>query len=758
MILGLLRHEHYEAVANLFFQAFQEDTFYAQYLPDPHTRRELMIQYFSKPLDYCLDNDASMGLWEDGRLIGFILCFDYRKVRNNSEIMDSIFGSNRPNSPFPRMESLIKRMETIPENSLYLLSIAVDQDWRMQGLAEAMLDAVMQRFPRVHLVSDVSNSAILGMYSKRNFAIEQIEPQYYFIHYDPVVPPHTAVFGKTMHLLVPDTAFLVTAGIAFTVLRSRRYLTNCTMDVSCGVPYLIRKAGSVCPVAEIELTYQDFLQYQRIINPSQYDEMMLGDCVLYWNLLPYETEPLFNDALREIIINRQTEWSLIPDVFVAIPMRYQDTTLLKPMPDDFEASQLFKSMDFRARYELGLLVDDASVDDYSGLKKRLKRIYLGKFLLQITGEILIEHENEQVTNVGPAAYVDMFVTVDTLSGCAVLTWYSLSSPFLVSYLLDCISRRQLQILHAGKPENFFSFFSREYGLTKQGKPKTALIIPRDRTCLVPEQLASLLAGETIYQEGEAYGILNDQKIFSAASADYSLGQYNRGYLYAYTTVVVQFYPNWYASIQNRLQEESILMFYMELLLLEEAAIHIANQAMVRLLADKTMEEPVSFLDQVSQIYDEYCKTTDFWSVQANYPSSQRSLDVLRNAFQIQEQLDVLQRSQNQLESVFHVKSDRIDRQSDRKMNASLTVISFLVVFSAWIDGHDYISAWEAELGVANVHLLQRLLFFLVLLIAVFAVLYLLGDKIRGFLQKKLSIVRKILKPNTAKNVTDQNDA
>ena len=56
------------------------------------------------------------------------------------------------------------------------------------------------------------------------------------------------------------------------------------------------------------------------------------------------------------------------------------------------------------------------------------------------------------------------------------------------------------------------------------------------------------------------------------------------------------------------------------------------------------------------------------------------------------------------------------------------------------------------------HLLQRLLFFLVLLIAVFAVLYLLGDRIRGFLRKNLSIVRKILKPNTAKNVTDQNDA
>ena len=99
----------------------------------------------------------------------------------------------------------------------------------------------------------------------------------------------------------------------------------------------------------------------------------------------------------------------------------------------------------------------------------------------------------------------------------------------------------------------------------------------------------------------------------------------------------------------------------------------------------------------------------------------------------------MQRSQSQLESVFHVKSERIDRQATKKMDTSLAVISFLAVFSAWIDGHDYIGTWETELGGGSVHLLQRLLFLLVLFIAVFAAIHLMRDKVKRFLQKRLCL-------------------
>lgn len=735
MILDRLRPEHQESVMDLFCQVFQDDAYYVGLMPDASTRQAKMRLHFSGPIAYCLRENMSLGLWDGGRLIGFLLCFDYQGARGSEEVFENIFGSDRSNAPFQRADALIGEMNRMPGGTLFLLSVAVEPAWRQKGLAESMLDALMRRFPGRPVAGDVSNPLTVGMYEKRNFTVRELSAKYYFVHYDPAVPPHTALFGETMRVLVPETDFLRSFHISFAVSRESRYLSDGEKRVSCGVPGFVRREGAMCPAVEVEMDYAAFLQYQRVINPNQCDEDMLGNCVLYWNLLPYREKPLYNDTLLSLIADRGTEWSLIPDMYVLIPMQYRDADLLKPVPDDLETSQLLRSMDFRTRFELGMLVDDAAVDDYSGLKKRLKRIYLGKFLLQATGEILIRQEGEEPPYIGPPAYVDMFITADTRSGCAVLTWYSLSSPFLVSHMLDCVSRRQVQVVHEQGKENLFAFLSREYGLTKQGKPKAALILPRENTCLKPSQLASMLAGETIYADGEAYGIINDREMLSAASADHTIGQYNRGALYAYSTVLIQFSPDLRASIQDRLQEESILLFYMELLLIEEAAIHIANQAIMRLLADTEMKEPVAFLEQVSSIYDDYCKTADFWSVQANYPSSQRSLDVLRAAFRIPEQLERLKRSQSQLESVFRIKSDRIDRQSSSKMDTSLALISFLVVFSAWIDGHDYIGTWVNELGESNVHLLQRLLFLLVLFIAAFAVFYLLGDRIRDRLRR-----------------------
>ena len=138
-------------------------------------------------------------------------------------------------------------------------------------------------------------------------------------------------------------------------------------------------------------------------------------------------------------------------------------------------------------------------------------------------------------------------------------------------------------------------------------------------------------------------------------------------------------------------EESITLFYIELILLEEASIHIADKKIINLITSSLITEPVNFLKHVENIYDDYSKTIDFWDIQVNYPTSQKSIDMLRKTFKINEQLKFMQRNQEQLQLVFDTKCDIIDRNDSKRMDTSLAIISVLAVFSAWIDGYDYIA-------------------------------------------------------------------
>ncbi len=78
------------------------------------------------------------------------------------------------------------------------------------------------------------------------------------------------------------------------------------------------------------------------------------------------------------------------------------------------------------------------------------------------------------------------------------------------------------------------------------------------------------------------------------------------------------------------------------------------------------------------------------------------------------------------------------------MDFSLAILSVLAVFSAWIDGYDYISTWNDVLSGNVIHVLQRVFFMAVLLVAGYAVVHLFGNKAEGrrLRQEKSKVKRK----------------
>ncbi len=188
---------------------------------------------------------------------------------------------------------------------------------------------------------------------------------------------------------------------------------------------------------------------------------------------------------REMLKNRKEEWSIVPDFYVSIPVQYSNMSFVENAARRFsdfskEVDFLIKMLEFRTNYETGVPSEMDHVDASSGIKNRIKRYYLGKIKVQIVSEMLPEMK-EMSEGIGMPAYVDLYISIDEKSSCAVLTWFSLSMPFSLSYCMDNIICNQIRVItEDDEAVNFFDYLSNTFGIVKRGTPKIFVIIPQKR--------------------------------------------------------------------------------------------------------------------------------------------------------------------------------------------------------------------------------------------------------------------------------------
>ena len=723
------------AVSELFCRCFFDDGYYGKMFPDPETRKNDMAVKFADNIKFCLGEKGCFGVFKEDALVAFILTFDYFKVlKNNETQFRRLFGYSGDSW---RDNGLYKRVCALSDKVIFLLSVAVDESLRGMGIASALVDYVTAHFQGYAFAGDVSNTASLKIYERRGFVIDELEEDYHLVELGNKCEGHTFVCDETVKVLLPDTCVLDKNNIRFTVIKENYALCGCCVEHSGDIACFVEDGVSVTAGKLVQLGYKEYLEYQRIINVALFGERFSGECTFFVKEHDLPIYPLTNQLLDEMIPTREKEWGIIPDIFVSIPVQYNGCERLASVnARDEKTEHLLKMLEFRTNYELGIQTKTENVDELANCKNRIKRYYLGKFKVQISGEITLECYNAIGNSLGGESYLDLYISIDEGSDSAVLSWYSLATPFLVSHYLDNIIRNQLMVVTETGKMNIFDILNQRFGIVKKGTPKIFVVIPEERDALLPNQIASLIAAETIYPEGENFGGIIDKEILDIVNSETGMGQYDRAYVYAYTNVVIQFSPELKDTLMGRLNEESITQFYIELVLFQEAAIHIADRAIAKLFTTEKIHGPVDFLNKVDDIYDNYSKTIDFWDINVNYPTSQKSIDMLRKSFKVQEQLEYMMRNLNHLGMVFDTKCDLADRKESRRMDSSLAIISLLAIFSAWTDSFAFAQSLGKVISPAAVDILQKVLFVAILIVAVYAVVSLVGGRFNNLVDKR----------------------
>jgi hypothetical protein len=452
-----------------------------------------------------------------------------------------------------------------------------------------------------------------------------------------------------------------------------------------------------CEAYVYSISYPDLRIYQKYINLCHYSENIvslqdIGEVIVYSLLFPHNNELLYNDIIKNDIPERKREWEFIPDVHVTFPIEYDNFSFIQveSLSQDDNFRIFLDNLEERTIYESGVRKIISNSGDTLDFKSRIKRYYLGKVKIAFFVDTA-DCSYDDIKTYGQPAYADLMISIDEQSKCGVVGLSLLSLPFMTSVFLDNVVNNQIMVFNenrdnnsdkkAGKKAaeitepyiNLFDYLSETHHVYKRGTPKIYLTAPYPKDYLSQSQLASVLMAEMIQSPGAELGEIVDKEILDDINSQHGMGQYSRALVYANTNVLLQLGETPFAEIRRRLADEAVTYLYIELLMFEEASIETANNAILKSIAGNDNTSIYRSLMNTHLAFKHFTDTMVFWNIQMNYPSSKKSVEMIRKAFRINELIERFERNQQELQIVFDTKRDIIDR-------VEASILNYIILF------------------------------------------------------------------------------
>ena len=648
------------------------------------------------------------GIFTGGELTAFACAFEYTELKRNGRKW-----LNPGDKEWRQIETLGPNVVVIP------LLVGKEKVGRL-------VELLREQYRDSHLLFRISGEQSekfqedLAVVSEKNLKSHRYDAageNVWLFHFAPQIRMEDTYFEEEILLILPGQEVLLEMGIEEAEVTMVE-LTGYEIVQSEKGSAFFRKPGAACEGVLLQCDYEQLLRYQRFINLTDYEEHFeqtdRGKALIYSEKYQSDSSLLWNDLLREMVKTRKAEWSIVPDSYIMYPVTYKDHDRLLECAcyDNQEISNYMHYMDIRLQCETGVPFGKDGIDLMERYKNRLERIPLGRLRVRITLEMILDILDHEDQPVGCDAEVEAVLSIDRSSHIGVLTLVSLSTPFLLSHFLDNIVRNQLMVIEEnGEAVNLYAYMQEKWGLNASGTPKSYEMIPKEKNCLNKKQLGAVLLSETIYEEGEDFGEFTDAEILKLTNSETGMGQYSRAFVVAHTNVLLDFEKDLRGTIQARMYNAAFTCFYVELLMFEEAALTCFNKELIDLMAEVMRIEPTEFLTSARTITNRYLNTVDFWNVSVNYPSSQKSLQMIRKSFLIDDLREKMEYNQKQVGNIFNINREIVDRQEakeekerDDQSNTALTILSVLCFFSAMIDGNDYLSTldWLIPAGVLDI--------------------------------------------------------
>ena len=663
---------------------FKDDVFYKSIIDDKINFKSKLFEIYYKSIHICMKYGHAYYYTKGEDIVGFAVWFDYALLKKCSPldflhifpVHDNDFNTELLNKHYNVIDEIIGGIT----NCMYLLSIGVHPSYRRQGIASLMISDMMQAYPQYSFFTDISNSDSAKIYDRLGFVRVGESEGCILMRYLCKQTDYSLNLNRKIHLLVPE-------GICVSAFLKReveyeRVKIKFLKSVKDNEPYFVQSLYDYSEGVIICVDYHELLSYQRYINILNSQEIFLiigNKIVVTYVFTENECDLLINDNLKKTIFPvKQKEYDLIPDIFVNIPVYYVDMQLLENLHNinnNININLLLDALSFRTTYESG---GDVEALNAQRFKERIHRYYIGNIEVQIKPEeensLSCKFDKKEFILDNPVE-IGMVISVDEMTNTGVLHIVLFSCEILLTQLLDTISRNQLYVKDGNEFVNLYDFIKQKFKIEKKGSPKSFVTLPINRSDIGDDLLASILFCETYYEYNESLGTVVDKDILRILKDKHGMAQYDYACVYAYSNILVQLSEHLSGSIWERINVEAITLFYIELIMFEEAAIHITNDLIIDFLTKLDDYVPVEALKEINVIISNHSRTIEFWDLQLNYPSSRKSIDNIRKSFEIDKYIKTLERNREQILMIYQTRSDIIDRKEAAVLSAAGIVLA-----------------------------------------------------------------------------------
>lgn len=175
----LLETRNLDDVTLLYEKCFLNNHYFLEQFKGKNLK-EIMDTLFREMFDFCIKEKKSFGLFDGQKLIGFYLCFDFYKAKEeNIREFNNIFTCDYDNYDYPYKEEFHSKVDKLKKPIMYLLALCIDSDYRGKGLSNLLLNNYIIDNYNYTLISDVTSEILFKSLTKKKFKSFLIDDDYY---------------------------------------------------------------------------------------------------------------------------------------------------------------------------------------------------------------------------------------------------------------------------------------------------------------------------------------------------------------------------------------------------------------------------------------------------------------------------------------------------------------------------------------------------------------------------------------------------
>lgn len=347
---------------------------------------------------------------------------------------------------------------------------------------------------------------------------------------------------------------------------------------------------------------------------------------------------------------------------------YQDDLyIMMPFVGKVDIESIREECDKYSSY-IDIMKKSSEYECNNSVAKNLKRIYIGRKEIAFMNDNYNGEVVDKITGI-------LFLTVHLETNLNILTIMFPNNKVSTTQLQDQAASDNLFLYENGELKNIQTYMEEKYKLKKCGEAKSVVCLsnmPKEK-----DELYSMLAGETYNGEhNEKYidSSITANKIRQLA--ENNIGQYGFYEAYASNVSIIYIMKQFSNKLEENIEYESLILFIVELTILQNVAIQRTNQKIIEGLSK---EGNVS-LKFIEELYKEFGKTVRFWNYNNfRYSISQNLANEINKSFETQECLDTYLRNQNFLEHIVDLKNAQSTNRENKILNAIVILLTLLQV-------------------------------------------------------------------------------